>query len=293
MGKKTFAFLLIISIMLNISIKAYAINTGIICYGENIKEEDKNNIIKSLHINDYMEISFTNEEENKYIESYISMTRLTTKAVSFVFLQESDSNLGILVKSQNISYATSEMITCAMITAGIKDVKVEIISPYNISGYTIMTPIIKAYEAYKNIKIDEKNKIASNFEVVLTSDLGQKIGMQKAVQFVNILKKEVINEKMKNSQINIDSEKQNSILNKCEKQFNIKIDSEDRSDILDFINNIMNIDYRLDEMELQQKNIYNYLNDLSDTTVKSNILKDIWNKVLNTLNSIIKFLQYK
>lgn len=70
----------------------------------------------------------------------------------------------------------------ALMTAGVKDAKVYVTAPFEVSGTAALTGLIKAYEVSSDEAISEDVKQVANQELVTTSELGDKIGNENALR---------------------------------------------------------------------------------------------------------------
>lgn len=91
-------------------------------------------------------ITVSNEEEHQYLGNYISKALIGTRAISSSAVTVAKQGSGLEVETKNINWVTDEMYINALITAGVKDAKIYITAPANVSGTAALTGIIKAYE---------------------------------------------------------------------------------------------------------------------------------------------------
>lgn len=68
------------------------------------------------------------------------------------------------VQTHNISRITDEMYLNALMTAGVKDAKVYVTAPFEVSGTAALTGLMKAYETTSGEKISEDVKKVANEE---------------------------------------------------------------------------------------------------------------------------------
>ncbi len=78
----------------------------------------------------------------------------------------------------------------ALMTAGVKDAKVYVTAPFEVSGTAALTGLIKAYEVSSDEAISEDVKQVANQELVTTSELGDKIGNENATALIAKIKEE-------------------------------------------------------------------------------------------------------
>ena len=89
----------------------------------------------------------TNQEEHKYLDSYVSSSAIGTRALSSVLIEKGEKGSGIQVETKNITYCTEGMYQNALATAGAKDIKVTVAGPTQISGTAALVGAIKALAA--------------------------------------------------------------------------------------------------------------------------------------------------
>jgi uncharacterized protein YpuA (DUF1002 family) len=196
--KKIVSWTLAGAIMMGSSITAFADSSPgdvYVTLGKDLTISQKDVVFKNLEAEDISEeqiIYVTNEEEHKYLGSYIPKTQIGTKALSSskITVGEKDSGL-ILAVDENISYITEEMYLNALSTAGVKDVKVGVSAPFEVSGTAALTGIIKAYEESTGVKISEEQKQIANEEMVTTAKIAEDVGSEDLTNLINLIKEEI------------------------------------------------------------------------------------------------------
>ncbi len=69
-----------------------------------------------------------------------------TRAISSVYVEKLPEGEGITVESKNITWVTNDMYRNAIVTAGIKDAKIIVAAPFEVSGTAALTGVMKAFE---------------------------------------------------------------------------------------------------------------------------------------------------
>jgi uncharacterized protein YpuA (DUF1002 family) len=271
--KRTVVGVLIFMVLLNSTV--FAAETNIVSVGADLKKSEVENTLKSINIHEKTpQITITSEEQEKYMNDIVPLDKLKSKSVICTYMSVAGANEGIKVDLENITYVTPEMITEAMTTAGLKDVTVKVVSPYSTSGIFSMAYIVKSYEKLTGIAINDNAKTASNKELVILGDLSHKIGVQKALQFVN---------ETKNNLIKTGDFEKNNISKNVEQQrlrFNIELDETETTNLIDLMSKIGMLNLKLEDISSQQKNIVQYINDFSHTTINRNIFSMIIDNIL-------------
>src|SRR5690625_7847546 len=97
----------------------------------------------------------------------------------------------------NINYITEQMYGNALSTAGVKDAKIYITAPFEVSGTGALTGIMQAYEVTSGETIDEDKKEVANEEMVITSELSDNESMdeEEATNLITLIKTKVSEER--------------------------------------------------------------------------------------------------
>ncbi|MED2737341.1 DUF1002 domain-containing protein [Bacillus toyonensis] len=171
----------------------------IVTLGENLSIKQKDKLFDEMKVaeKDVDIVYVSNEEEHKYLGKYIPKSQIGSKAISSAKITLGEKNTGLIVETDHINYITNDMYLNALSTAGVKDAKVYITAPFDVSGTGALTGIIKAYEVSSGKKIDEEQKQIANEEMVTTAKLAEnkEVGQEKAADFMNQIKKDITAEK--------------------------------------------------------------------------------------------------
>ncbi|QIB28194.1 DUF1002 domain-containing protein [Caloranaerobacter azorensis] len=258
--------------------------------GEDLTEKQKNEILELFNVKDNVKIiKVTNSEERKYLGKYIDKKLIGTKAISSAYVKKLSDNEGISVETYNITWVTKEMYMNALVTAGIKDAKVKVAAPYEVSGTAALTGIIKAFESATGNKIGEREKDVANEEIAKTGELGQRIGKKQASQLIKEIKEEVIAKDLK------EEDKIREIVIKISNELNIKLENEEIDEIVKLMKDISELNLNLKEIKKQLKGISDKLNELSkeNQEIKSvlerilEFLRKLFSDILTKINNIL------
>ena len=80
--------------------------------------------IELTDLDKYDVVYVNNDEEHKYLDSYISKSEIGTRSLSSVLITEDTTGAGLSVSTHNINYCTVGMYKNALATAGIADAKI-------------------------------------------------------------------------------------------------------------------------------------------------------------------------
>lgn len=158
--------------------------------GANLTDEQIADVYKNFGISrgDVTELRVTNADERKYLSGYVDDSVIGTNSISCVYIEVLDEGEGLDVTTSNINWCTSQMYVSALATAGIKDAKIIVAAPFEVSGTAALTGVYMAYEDITGEELDETAKLVSTQELTLTAELADKIGSYDSVEIVNELK---------------------------------------------------------------------------------------------------------
>ncbi|RBP89530.1 uncharacterized protein YpuA (DUF1002 family) [Cytobacillus firmus] len=251
--------LFIISLLFIMPIQAFAdMAEGdvIVTLGENLSEEQKNMLLAEMKApKDATIITVSNEEEHKYLGNYISKALIGTRAISSSAVTIAKQGSGLEVETKNINWVTDEMYINALITAGVKDAKIYITAPANVSGTAALTGIIKAYEISAEKTIPEEVKQAANEEMVETAKLGDSVGNENAAALIAKIKEEIA----KNSP-ETDAELR-TIIENAAKELGITLTEQEILSLIDLFN-------KLKELDIDWNQVGEQLNQAKDKISK-------------------------
>lgn len=123
----------------------------------------------------YDVVYVNNDEEHKYLDTYVPKKQIGTKALSSVLISLTDKGSGIKVSTYNINYCTAGMYKNALATAGISDANIIVAGPFALSGTAALVGTFEAYEQMTGETLDEDVVDAAMDELVTTGDLEQSI----------------------------------------------------------------------------------------------------------------------
>ncbi|WHZ02587.1 DUF1002 domain-containing protein [Neobacillus sp. YX16] len=195
MKRKLRAMLLTITMLVavpSISFADAVEGDTIVSLGENLTEQQKNDLLAELGVPENAQmITVSNQEEHDYLGEFIPKAQIGSRAISSASITMGAMDSGLDVQTNNITWVTDEMYINALTTAGVKDADIRISAPFDVSGTAALTGIMKAYEATTNKEIPEEIKKAANEELVKTAQLGDSIGADNAAALMGKVKEEI------------------------------------------------------------------------------------------------------
>lgn len=254
----------------------------VVTLGADLSETQKEEMLKYFGVtkNDANVIEITSKEEYEALGNVASSTQLGNKSISSSYVEPTSSG-GLDISTNNLTWVTDAMIRNALITAGIENAVVKASAPFKVSGTAALTGILKGFENSSNGQtIDEDKKEAANEEIVVTGDLGDKIGQDDATNLINDIKKDVIKS-------NPSSDKEiEKIVDKHAKSYDLS--EEDRAKIQELMSKIDKLNLNYSALKDQLNDVTNQLKDkISNVDAQGlltkigNFFSDIWTAIKN------------
>src|SRR5699024_3419259 len=201
-------FIVSMALLMTLSVFGYSMNVGadaapgdrIVVLGEDLTKSQKNDILKEMGIDNPDDVQITtvsNADEHKYLGDYIPAAQIGQNAISSAIIVIGEKGDGLSLQLKNIDYITEQMYGNALSTAGVKDAKIYITAPFEVSGTGALTGIMEAYEITSGVEIDEDKEEVANEEMVITSELSDNESMndEEAADFITLIKTKVSEEK--------------------------------------------------------------------------------------------------
>ncbi|MFL6558654.1 MAG: DUF1002 domain-containing protein, partial [Bacillus sp. (in: firmicutes)] len=105
----------------------------IVTLGENLTEQQKNEMLAELAVPENAQIiTVSNKEEHDYLGESIPKAQIGSIAISSASITIGAKDSGLDVQTNNITWVTDEMYTNALFTAGVKDAKIQITAPFSV-----------------------------------------------------------------------------------------------------------------------------------------------------------------
>ena len=256
--KKISALLICGAIILGNVSTAYADGANVVTLGTNLSIEQKQIVLDYFGVkeNEVVILEVNNQEERKYLEGVATEAQLGTRTYSCAYVQPTSKGNGLNVKTVNLTYVTSSMIASTLTTCGIADANVIAMTPLSggVSGTGALTGIMKAFEDATGKPLDETKKEIASEELVITGDLGEDIGQDKATGVINDIKTEII-----------------------------KNNTQDTIQIADTINNVTN-NYNVTLTPEQQEQLESLMTKVAEQDYDYKEMKDALNSVKDVVN---------
>lgn len=279
--KKMISIILTFIFVFNVFV--YADGENVVTLGKDLSDSQKEDMLDLFNVKkDQVNIiEVNNEEERKYLEGIASEAQIGKKTISSAYVELLEEGKGIDVAIHNITWVTEEMYASALVTAGLKDARILVAAPFEVSGTGALTGIIKAFEEATGKKISDKQKRVANEEVVQTGELGEDIGKEKASELIKIIKEEVLSKDIK------DTEDIKKIIIEIAGKLDINLNTDQIENLSKLMDKINGLDLNTEDIKNQIKDIGKKLDD----TLKNNEeVKSLLQKILDAIMSFFKSL---
>jgi uncharacterized protein YpuA (DUF1002 family) len=256
----------------------------IITLGENLTEQQKQDILKEMNATEQNQIiTVSNEEEHKYLGDYIPKATIGTKAISSTSITIEKEGSGLEVSTKNINWVTDEMYLNALMTAGVKDATIYVTAPFEVSGTAALTGLIKAYEISSDEAIPEDVKQVANEELVTTAKLGDEVGAENASALMAKIKDEIAKNGVPETEADL-----RTLIENAAKDLGITLSEADINSLIELFNKMkdINIDWNQvgQQLDKAQDKISNFLNSEEGQTFLQQV-KDffiaLWNAIIS------------
>ena len=220
----------------------------------------------------------TNQEEHKYLDSYVSSSAIGTRALSSVLIEKGEKGSGIQVETKNITYCTEGMYQNALATAGAKDIKVTVAGPTQISGTAALVGAIKAYSEMTGKPVNDKTIDGAVDELTTTGDLENNTDADpSAVEgMMADLKQQVASG-------DVNKEDIPQAITDAANKYGVSLTDQQKQEIQALLEKLSGLDLNLNALKSQASQLLDKLGDLG---VNKENAGNLWNRFLAWINSI-------
>ncbi len=275
------------------AVPVFAANAGdpIVALGANLSAEQRAKVLELMQITEddlenYTVLEITNEEEHKYLDSYIDPSVIGTKSLSSVLVSPLSAGSGLEITTHNISYCTESMYKNALITAGLEDAEVIVAAPTNLSGTAALIGAVKAYSEITGEDIPEEALETATNELVITGELGEDIAdSEQASEIIAFIKQEIL-EKSAETDEDI-----REIIEDAEKKFDIKLTDAQIQKIINLMQKVKDLDIDVDKLQKQAGDIYEKIKGMGldlEKVTKTGFFQKLVDWIINLVESILK-----
>lgn len=265
----------------NPSFSEAVVGDVIVTLGEDLTEQQKQQLLKEMNILDDSEVIFvTNQEEQKYLGEYISKQQIGTRAISSTKITLMEQGSGINVTTNNITWVSEGMYANALATAGIENADVYVTAPFEVSGTAGLTGVIKAYEISTEIEIPEEQKKVANEEMVRTAELGDRLGFERATELMTRIKEEIAQ-----NPVTSDMELRELIQNVAN-ELGITLTDEELNGLASLFQRMKDLNIDWDKVQNQITNIRENLGEFLNREETQSFLGKILDVIIEFINVI-------
>ncbi len=235
--------------------------------------------IELTDLDNYDVVYVNNDEEHKYLDSYISKSEIGTRSLSSVLITEDKKGAGLSVSTHNINYCTVGMYKNALATAGIADAKIIVAGPFPISGTAALVGTLKAYEEMTGKKLDDKVTDAAMDELVTTGELNKSIDgdSQDIEAMIADLKKQLADGRLK------DESQIKDAIKEAAKDYDLKLSDDDIAKLTSLLMKLKdaNIDWDsvINQAQDWASKLGDKINDPGFWEKIGNFFMDLWDKI--------------
>lgn len=236
--------------------------------------------IDAADFDQYEVVYVNNEEEHKYLDTYIPSKQIGTKSLSSVLISLTDKGSGVKVSTYNINYCTAGMYKNALATAGIEDANVIVAGPFALSGTAALVGTFEAYEEMTGETLDESVVDAAMDELVTTGELEQSIdGEPEEIESM------IADLKSKIASGDLDTpEKIQAAIEEAAKEHNITLSDADKEKIANLLDKLKGLDLNWDSIANQASA---WADKLQDSISQNGGLSGIGEAISNFFAKII------
>lgn len=219
----------------------------LVTLGEDLTPQEKEAILKDLDAPEDAEYVYvSNKEEYDYLGDVLPAKNIGSKAISSAIVHYTEEGSGIHVKlSPVVKVIKEDAYRNALITAGIKDADIYVTAPGSVSGSAALTGLLKTYEKKTGQKLPEEVKKVANKEMVVTSELTEEVGEDKANDFMNSVKVQMAEKMPKNE------DEVRGIIQNIENQYNINLSEGQKTQVVNLFNDMKNTNIDWDNIREQ------------------------------------------
>lgn len=248
----------------------FADSSRVVTLGTNLSASQKEQVLKYFGVNkdEVVVMEVNNQQEREYLEGVLPDSQIGTKTYSCAYIEPTNTGK-INVKTVNLSYVTSNMLSSAFATATAgMSANIVAISPFMTSGTGALSGIMLATEDATGEPLDEDKKEIATEEMIITGDIGQDIGQDKATGIVNDIKIEVI----KNG--TSDTVQIAETINNITNNYNVSLSAEQTKQLEELMLKISEQDYNYKDMKDSLNNIAKDIDKKLDA-IGENVKKDV------------------
>lgn len=282
--KKGIAVLIILTLLVTIMPPAaFAGKADVVSLGADLSKAQQEEMLREFGVSpdDVNIIEVTIQDVTEHLSGIATRDQIGNHAISSAYVKLLPEGEGLQVDARNVTLVTEEMYANALVTAGVEDAEVMVAAPFNVTGTTALTGIMIAFEEATGQRLSGPAKDAANEEIIVTGDIGEKIGQSEAAKLVQNIKEEIVKRDIKSP------EDIRQVIIDIANELNIKLSDEQIDQILNLMKKISQLDLNIDDISRQLEKISKGLDVVKDTINENKgVLQKILDAIMAWLRSI-------
>lgn len=257
-----------------------------VSFGADLNDNEKATVLGLMGITEadlenYTVGEITNDEEHKYLGSYLDASVIGTRALSSVIVVIGEDGDGIDVETNNISYCTPGMYTNALITAGIENADVIVAGPFEITGTAALVGAMKAYAELTGEEISAESMDTAVNELVITSQMAEDAGSQEIEELIAFVKAKVVEEGLN------DEEAIRAVIDEGSSQLGLTLSEEEKDTIVSLMKKIGELDLDIESMKEQAGELFDKLEEMG---IDKEQAKNFFQKIIDAITEFFNGL---
>ncbi|CUB21605.1 hypothetical protein BN2127_JRS3_02739 [Bacillus safensis] len=266
-----------------VSLADAAVGDVIVTLGQDLTPADRQKVLDELNPpENATKIEVTNKEEHEYLGKYIPRSSIGTRALSSSSITIEKSGTGLTVDTHNIKTITDEMYLNALMTAGVKDAKVVVTAPFEVSGTAALTGLLKAYEVSSDKAIPEDVKQVANEELVTTSKLGDTIGKDNASALIAKIKDDIAKNGVPKTTKEVEEK-----VDQAASDLNLNLTQDQKDQLVSLFDKMKNINIDWNQVGSQIDKAKDKITKFIESDEGKNLLQKIWDFFVSIWNAIV------
>ncbi len=260
MSRKKMAAALLCGACLSLGLPftSFADSAKVVTLGVDLSEQQQDMMMRYFNVaySDVNVMYINNDQEREHLSSYVPLEQIGSRTFSCAYVKPTDSG-GIRVKTANLSWVTCNMIASTLSTSGVTNCEVIAAAPFQVSGTGALTGILMAYESATGETLSETKKDLATEELVVTGELGDRIGQSDATALVNEAKMDVLSENLQ------DREEIQSKVEEVAGNKGVDLSSEEIETLTGLMEKMSSEDYDYDQMKDTLQMVEDNVSDIS------------------------------
>lgn len=252
-----------------------------VVYGYTLSESEREEVRDLLKIKDpdsVKEYDITGQDIANYINGNPESNLYSSAKI---ILEKPGKGIKIdIVTPENITKVSTDMYANALLTAGVEDATVEVVSPRKVTGHSALTGIYKAFDV-EGETLDKDRMELANEELDVATDLAEKDGLsqEKVSELLTEIKKAIA------EQNPVTKEDVEKIVKEQLDKLEISLSDADREMLNKLFEKMRDLDIDFDKVKNQLEDIASTIKDKIDD-LGIELDANFWDKVMNFFREI-------